>query len=290
MDKPPAFQLYAADFTMDTDSWTNEEIGVYFRLLMSEWVNGPLPNDPQRLASIARCSAQKFRANWKKVNKKFIQNSETSLINLRLEKTREKQEEFRNKLIESGRRGGLKAQRNRRVALSDPLSKASSEVPSENEALQSSVFNKAFTSYEVKAGETTPPDSLEEKPEDTPFSVGDPKKGHFEPALQARDNGTLQKILKACECFKGNKAFNPFQFIQRNKNRHPKALLLVLERLASTLARGTPIGAPWPYAEKILRVESKNFKEAEAIAAHKRLMDELKRLYPREPVVREDDG
>ncbi len=50
MSKAPAFQLYAADFYMDTNTWSIEEIGIYTRLLFSEWVNGPLPNDETRLA------------------------------------------------------------------------------------------------------------------------------------------------------------------------------------------------------------------------------------------------
>ena len=39
MGKTPAFQLYAADFYMDTNSWSIDEIGIYTRLLFSEWVN-----------------------------------------------------------------------------------------------------------------------------------------------------------------------------------------------------------------------------------------------------------
>ncbi len=46
--KAPAFQLFAADALVDTASWTVDEVGIYFRLLMTEWVNGPLPNDEAR--------------------------------------------------------------------------------------------------------------------------------------------------------------------------------------------------------------------------------------------------
>jgi uncharacterized protein YdaU (DUF1376 family) len=95
--KSPAFQLYAADFYMDTVGWTCEEIGVYFRLLMAEWVNGELPNDELRLAKTCQMSVKKFHHNFKNVSPKFIQNGRGYLINPRLEATREKQ----NKYIES---------------------------------------------------------------------------------------------------------------------------------------------------------------------------------------------
>jgi uncharacterized protein YdaU (DUF1376 family) len=36
-NKPPAFQLYASDFYMDTNSWTIDEIGIYTRLF---YLNG----------------------------------------------------------------------------------------------------------------------------------------------------------------------------------------------------------------------------------------------------------
>jgi uncharacterized protein YdaU (DUF1376 family) len=284
MDKPPAFQLYAADFTMDTDTWTLEEVGLYVRLLFSEWVNGPLPNDPKKLQRIARTNKKTFNLCWTLVSTKFVSNCEGKLQNLRLEYTRQKQQVY----LESQRLKGFKSGKVRANPGSSPVRTQDEPKGEPNRTLLSSSSSSlAFTN--VKAGATTPPDSLEEEQgAEVPFSVGDPKTkpkekpGHFEKDLTARDNGTLQKILEACEGFKGRKDFNPFQFIQRNKNRHPKALLQTLERLAATLARGTPIDAPWPYAEKIVRIESKNFREAEAITAHKRLMEELRKMYPRD--------
>lgn len=103
MGNPPAFQLFASDFYMDTVGWSCEEIGVYFRLLMAEWVNGPLPNDPQRLSKICQISAKKFGHNFKNVSPKFVQNEEGFLINLRLEETREKQAQYIESQREKGR-------------------------------------------------------------------------------------------------------------------------------------------------------------------------------------------
>lgn len=102
--KPPAFQLYAADFYMDTLGWTCEEIGLYFRLLMAEWVNGALPNDEHRLSKICQMSVKKFHHNFKNVSPKFFQNDEGYLVNERLEKTREAQQQFIEMQREKGKK------------------------------------------------------------------------------------------------------------------------------------------------------------------------------------------
>ena len=94
MNKSPAFRLYAADFDMDTNTWELEEIGLYFRLLMSQWVNGPLPNDPQKLSKIARTSVKKFNYLFEKISHKFKKNGDDKLYNQRLEDEREKQAKF----------------------------------------------------------------------------------------------------------------------------------------------------------------------------------------------------
>ncbi|HEA68120.1 MAG TPA: DUF1376 domain-containing protein [Desulfobacterales bacterium] len=102
--KPPAFQMYAADFFMDTIGWTNEEVGAYVRLLLYSWVNGPLPNDMKELANIAQSGAKKFANNWKKLQTKFTPMSKGKYINLRLEETRDEQVAWREKSKVGGKR------------------------------------------------------------------------------------------------------------------------------------------------------------------------------------------
>ncbi len=62
--KAPAFQMYAQDFDMDTASWSNDEVGIYVRLLNYEWVNGGLPSDLSELSRIAREKKTKFEKKW----------------------------------------------------------------------------------------------------------------------------------------------------------------------------------------------------------------------------------
>ena len=104
--KPPAFQLYAADFYMDTNAWTPEEVGIYFRLLLSEWVNGPLQNDPKRLARIAGIGSKKWPKRWTIIASKFSQNGDGKLYNKRLEEEREIQRKYRELQTKKGKMGG----------------------------------------------------------------------------------------------------------------------------------------------------------------------------------------
>jgi len=106
--KAPAFQLYAADFYMDTVGWTCEEVGLYFRLLMAEWVNGPFQNDPVRLAKTCQISVKKFQVNFKNVLPKFTQNGEGYLQNERLEKSRNEHSQFIENQREKGKKRASK--------------------------------------------------------------------------------------------------------------------------------------------------------------------------------------
>jgi uncharacterized protein YdaU (DUF1376 family) len=116
MANPPAFQMYAADFLVDTSDWTVDEIGIYLRLLLNEWVNGKLPNEHKRLARIAGVSLQKFQKRWRNIEQKFVINGDGFLYNRRLEEEREKQVLWREK----SKLGGIKSGENRRRVVEPP--------------------------------------------------------------------------------------------------------------------------------------------------------------------------
>jgi uncharacterized protein YdaU (DUF1376 family) len=94
MSNPPAFQLYAADFYMDTLGWSSEEVGIYVRLLMAEWVNGPLVDNTLELSRIAGCDEEEFLKYWAKPSQKFYSNGDGKIFNKRLEKTRKDQKKY----------------------------------------------------------------------------------------------------------------------------------------------------------------------------------------------------
>lgn len=141
MSNPPAFQLYAADFYMDTASWTPAQVGAYFRLLMHQWINGNVPNKISSLARIAGVDTRNMQKMWSaELAKKFTTDDAGMLVNLRLERTRKDQQERRQRQVESGRAGGLTTQEIKRRSSSNPSSNPSSE----NQALLSSTSNNTI--------------------------------------------------------------------------------------------------------------------------------------------------
>jgi uncharacterized protein YdaU (DUF1376 family) len=122
MGNPPAFQLYSADFYMDTNDWTIEEIGIYTRLLLTEWTNGGLPNDDVRLARIAGCGTKKFQKSWRSISFKFHPNGDGKLINTRMEESREKQAQYIEKQREKGKIRSLEMWKGH-IAVAKPTAK-----------------------------------------------------------------------------------------------------------------------------------------------------------------------
>lgn len=111
MKDGPAFQLYAADFYMDTISWSNEDVGAYLRLLLSEWINGPLDFNAKKLAKTCQISAKRWPKRWQIIGQKFTLNDDGKLINERLEKEREKQHLWREKSSLGGKKSAEKRAR-----------------------------------------------------------------------------------------------------------------------------------------------------------------------------------
>ena len=110
MGKAPAFQMYAADFLVDTVDWTPAQVGAYFRLLLAEWVNGPLSSNMADLARIAGIpDTRTMYKMWSaKLGKKFMLNGGNLLYNKRLEEEREKQAKSREIQAEKGLSGAKK--------------------------------------------------------------------------------------------------------------------------------------------------------------------------------------
>jgi len=79
---------------------TNEEVGVYIKLLCYEWDSGFLPKDKERIRRIANCRASVLD----NVLDKFVL-TENGYINQRLERTRKEQLEYREKNSMRGKNG-----------------------------------------------------------------------------------------------------------------------------------------------------------------------------------------
>ena len=94
--KAPAFQFYPADFLVGTADMTNEETGVYIRLLSHQWAKGPL--DTSKLSRLVGTEVPSA------VMEKFqVENGR--MWNTRLEDERAKQAKFRDDQSKKGKAG-----------------------------------------------------------------------------------------------------------------------------------------------------------------------------------------
>lgn len=70
---------------------SNEEFGIYMKLLCYQWIDGPLPLEIEELASICDTNADAMATAWDRVGKCFIKTDD-GYLNEFLEDVREEQE------------------------------------------------------------------------------------------------------------------------------------------------------------------------------------------------------
>lgn len=92
-NKSPAFQFYVQDFLMGTLEFTAEQVGGYIRLLCHQWDKGGLPDDDKKLMQLSGMKAKALP----EVKVKFMRNDDGQLRNVRMEKVRDEQQEYRQK-------------------------------------------------------------------------------------------------------------------------------------------------------------------------------------------------
>jgi uncharacterized protein YdaU (DUF1376 family) len=111
VSKSPAFQYYPLDFLGDRNTlvMSAEEIGAYWLLISSCWIEGDLPNDIEDLAGIARMPVDRFQKSWeKRISRCFVQLANGQWVHPRLEEERAKQEEWAQRNSENGKKGAEK--------------------------------------------------------------------------------------------------------------------------------------------------------------------------------------
>jgi uncharacterized protein YdaU (DUF1376 family) len=109
-DRSPAFQFYPKDFLSDSRqaAMSLQEVGAYIRLLCVCWNDGSLPSEIDRLARIVGATSGHMTKLWPAISACFTASSDDPrrLVHGRLEKERRKQENFRRRQSDNGRRGG----------------------------------------------------------------------------------------------------------------------------------------------------------------------------------------
>ena len=98
--KNPAFPLYAADFLMGTVYMSFEDVGRYIKLLCYQWDSGEIP--VKRLGLLVGLEWVNFSDELKE---KFEVKNDR-ILNLRLEKVREKRQKYIEKQALNGSKGG----------------------------------------------------------------------------------------------------------------------------------------------------------------------------------------
>jgi len=96
--------FYASDFLTATALWSEAEVAVHVRLLAWSWVNGPLPNDAERLGRISPSAT----AAWAVVEKLWPPGEDGARRNPSLEKYRAERAQFlalqKEKSLKAGRK------------------------------------------------------------------------------------------------------------------------------------------------------------------------------------------
>ena len=100
MSKAPAFQFYAQDFLTGCTYLTNEEIGMYIKMLCKQWTDGSIPK--KRLGFLVGCDWDNISDELKGKFKDFGEH----IANERLEIERSKKKNFIEKQAENGKKGG----------------------------------------------------------------------------------------------------------------------------------------------------------------------------------------
>lgn len=98
--------LYIADYAKDTFHLTRDQHGGYLLLIMAAWVSGGrLPNDPPRLAAIAKATPREW-AKLAPVLLPFFKIRGEWLVHKRISEERQRAEQVSDAKRKNGQRGG----------------------------------------------------------------------------------------------------------------------------------------------------------------------------------------
>ena len=136
--RSPAFQFYARDFFMDENVrlMTNQQVGIYIKLLCFCWLEGSIPKNSSAIAKLCDETETAMAQLWPAISKCFevSQLDDERLVNKRLDAERKKQQEFSDERKKAGKRGA-KISWNHEIktdssAIAEPMAKNSSAFAS----------------------------------------------------------------------------------------------------------------------------------------------------------------
>jgi len=130
--KSPAFQFYPADFLADAKVavMTDEQIGIYIRLMCHCWLEGFIPSDLEKVSRICRRSREDMERLWPEIRECFREDADDpiKLLHPRLEKERCKQQEHKKQKTIAGKAGAAKRWAEDSTAILSPSSENGSAM------------------------------------------------------------------------------------------------------------------------------------------------------------------
>lgn len=107
MDKLPWFPFYAAEFLTDTKVlvMTNEQVGIYVKLLVIQWREGSIPSDMEKLGRMVGLLGDRIPLVLPLVCECFTIASDETLQNRRMEEVRREQLEKISQKTAAGKAG-----------------------------------------------------------------------------------------------------------------------------------------------------------------------------------------
>ena len=89
-DELPYMRLWVSDLLGDLGEMglTDEEFGIYMRLLLVSWKKGGIPADPKDQARLVTASPARLKKLWPAIEHKWESNGNGKLVNRRQERER----------------------------------------------------------------------------------------------------------------------------------------------------------------------------------------------------------
>jgi len=167
-DKSPAFQHYPKDIlsSLRVAMMTLEEEGAYRRALDFCWLNGSLPNDPEKLARVIGKGCSVEIANT--VRTMFIVDKKNpqQIFHERLETERKKQKAFRQSKSKAGTASGISRRKKNKLkaeqvfdSVPDVFEQNANKTPTKGERKRT-LQSATPVSYESKDSADKPPDVI----------------------------------------------------------------------------------------------------------------------------------
>jgi uncharacterized protein YdaU (DUF1376 family) len=104
----PYMRLWVGDLLADMGEhgWTDEELGIYFRLLLVAWRKGSIPADMATRARLVSASETRLAELWPAIEHKWEPDGNGGLVNQRQERERSEAVALHRARKAAGAKGG----------------------------------------------------------------------------------------------------------------------------------------------------------------------------------------